>query len=258
MEPPTPVDTRRIALEVAYDGTSFLGWQRQARGRTVQGELERMLGQLSGDVPVTLTGAGRTDTGVHAAGQIAHADVTSRFDDARLAHALARMSPDDIAIRRLVTVSPRFHSRYDAISREYCYTIIERPDPFRSRYAWRVDWQLDDRLLDASAALLLGRHDFTALSKNNPDTENPVCTVDRSIWRRQSDRLEFRVRSDRFLYGMVRLLVGIQIDIARGRRQPEEIVMLIKSAAREGRSQAAPAHGLSLVEVRYPEPIFPL
>jgi tRNA pseudouridine38-40 synthase len=215
-----------------------------------------MVSQLCGNVAVTVIGAGRTDTGVHAAGQVAHVDIAARYDDAQLLHALSRMAPDDLAVRALVTVPSRFHARYDAISREYCYTIIERADPFRSRYAWRLDHSLPDDRLAEAAARLLGSHDFTALSKNNPDTPNPVCVIDRSLWQRHPDRLEYRVRANRFLYGMVRLLVGIQIDIARGRRAPEEIDILIRSAERRGRSQAAPARGLSLVEVRYPEPIF--
>ena len=253
----TAAEPRRIAMKVAYDGTSFLGWQRQATGRTVQGELENILGRLGGGSEVAVTGAGRTDSGVHAHGQVAHADITTRFDDARLHHALMRMSPPDLAIRSLVTVSSGFHARYGAISREYRYSIIDFPDPFRSRYAWRLDYPIDRERLDAASRRLPGRRDFTSLSKHNPGTPNSVCNVTCAEWKDVPGGLEFRVVADRFLYGMVRLLVGIQIDVARGKREPDEIDMLIEQAVRRDQSPAAPSLGLSLVEVLYPQPIFP-
>jgi len=242
---------RRIAFRVMYDGTDFLGWQRQARGRTVQGELERMLSRLCSDVPVTVVGAGRTDSGVHAAGQVAHADIASRYSDDDLLYTLRRMSPTDLAVYDLRTVPDDFHARYSARRRSYRYRILLRPDPFLVRYGWDLHTLPDITMLREAAQLLLGTHDFTALSKHNPDTPNPVCTIYRAEWTEEEHGLDFHVTADRFLYGMVRLLVGIQYDVGRGARSLQEIPELIASKDRARQSMAVPAKGLSLVEVEY-------
>jgi tRNA pseudouridine38-40 synthase len=244
--------TRRIAMRLAYDGTDFLGWQRQATGRTVQGVLEEMLGRLAGDRPVVVTGAGRTDSGVHAAAQVAHADIATRLHDAELLHKLGRMVPDDLAVRALATVDEQFHARYQACRRSYRYTILLRADPFRARYGWRLEHRLDRDLLDAAGAALIGGHDFTALSKHNPDTPDPICEIVSARWTDEHGELHFDVTADRFLYGMVRQLVGIQLDVARGRRQLGEIAATIDSRDRARQSPAVPGHGLSLVGVEYP------
>lgn len=244
-------ESRRIAFRIMYDGTDFLGWQRQARGRTVQGELERMLSRLCGNVPVTVVGAGRTDSGVHAHGQVAHADVALRFSDADLLHTLRRMSPPDLALYDLRTVPDDFHARYSARRRSYRYRILFRPDPFLSRYGWEVHARLDTDRLRRAAAFLVGTHDFTALSKHNPDTPNPVCTIYNAEWSEEPHGMDFHVTADRFLYGMVRLLVGIQYDVARGARNAEEIPAVIASRDRAAQSMAVPAHGLSLANVEY-------
>ncbi len=243
-------------MRIRYDGTDFLGWQRQPEGRTVQSVLEEMLTKVSGNRPVTVIGAGRTDSGVHASGQVAHADVRTRYGDADLLHALRRMSPPDLSIDALLTVSPDFHARFQACRRAYRYRIISRPDPFLARYSWLHEPPLDHDLLQRAAALLPGRRDFTPLSKHNPDTPNMICEVVRAEWHRSGEGLDFHIAADRFLYGMVRLLVGIQVDIARGRRSLEELAVVLDSADRSSQSMSAPAHGLTLVEVGYPEPIF--
>jgi tRNA pseudouridine38-40 synthase len=243
---------RRIAMRLMYDGTSFVGWQRQPNGRTVQEELEKMLSRLAGDNPVGVVGAGRTDSGVHAHGQAAHADIATRYDDAELLHALTRMAPDDIAVARLATVSDRFHARFKACARSYRYMVIYRPDPFLARYAWRVDRRLDAALLNEAAATFIGEHDFTALSKHNPDTPNMICTVTRSEWIEHDGGIDFHITADRFLYGMVRLLVGLQVDIARGGRPAEDVASVLAGRDRAAQSMSAPAHGLSLVRVDYP------
>lgn len=244
---------RRIAMKIMYDGTDFLGWQRQAVGRTVQEEIERMLFRLNGDRPVTIVGAGRTDAGVHAHGQVAHADVETRYDDADLLHALRRMSPPDLVIADLTTVPEDFHARYSARRRSYRYRIITSPDPFQSRYAWYVPIPLDLQSMREAAELLHGRHDFTTLSKHNPDTPDPLCEVYRAEWIEREHQLDFHVTANRFLYGMVRLLVGFQYDVGRGSRGAGELPGLLAVADRSLQSMAVPAVGLSLVEVGYDE-----
>lgn len=247
------VTTRRIALRLMYDGTGFYGWQRQPRGRTVQEELEKMLSRLCGDVPVHVVGAGRTDSGVHAHGQVAHAELITRYDDAALLHALRRMSPADLAVTALTSVSSEFHARYKACSRSYRYTIVRHPDPFLARYAWHHDRPLDIALLNAAAAAFLGAHDFTTFSKHNPDTPNALCRITHSEWTERDGRLEYNVTADRFLYGMVRLLVGMQVDVALGRCDVTEIESMIAARERNFQSASAPSTGLSLMDVGYPE-----
>lgn len=259
-EPPQPTQehhaARRIALLLAYDGTDFHGWQRQPNGRSVQQTVEQMLTQLCSGVPATVVGSGRTDAGVHADSQVAHADVATRLDDGRLLHALGRMAPQDLAIRSLRSVPADFHARFHAFRRTYRYRIITAPNPFLARYAYRYDAPLDIDALHRTAPMLLGQHDFTALSKHNPDTPNPVCAVDRSEWREVDGGIEFWVSSNRFLYGMVRLLVGIQLEVARGKRSAAELPEIIASRDRARQGMAAPPQGLSLVNVEYPTQIF--
>jgi tRNA pseudouridine38-40 synthase len=198
-----------------------------------------------------VVGAGRTDSGVHAHGQAAHADIATRYTDAELLHALRRMSPSDLAITHLAGVADDFHARYSARARRYRYRIIREPDPFRARYAWRIDRPLDTGILNLAAAQLLGERDFTALSKHNPDTPGTICTVMRAEWVEGEDCLDFHVTANRFLYGMVRLLVGIQVDIAQGGRPLDDISAVLATRDRSNQSTAAPAAGLSLVGVEY-------
>jgi tRNA pseudouridine38-40 synthase len=239
-----------------YDGTAFVGWQRQRNGRSVQGELERIIGRIDGDRPVSVMGAGRTDSGVHAHGQVAHVDVRSTREDAHLLHAVQRMSPPDLAVTALTTVDRDFHARFRATRRRYRYRIVFSPDPFLARYAWHVPTSLDVDLLARSAALFHGRHDFTSYSKFNPDTPDSVCDIDLCEWRATPEGIDFHIAADRFLYGMVRMIVGMQFDVARGKRAIEEIVAIRDARQRSQRIMAAPAWGLSLMEVRYPTPIF--
>ncbi len=251
------IGIRRIAMRIMYDGTDFYGWQRQREGRTVQGELERMLSAIGGNVPVSVVAAGRTDSGVHAHGQVAHADIATRYDDAELLHALERMAPADLAMTDLATVDPSFHARYHATERRYRYRILITHDPFRRRYAWLAPQQPDIDALHAASAALVGAYDFTALSKHNPDTLNPVCRVAHTEWEQQGDEYVFHIAADRFLYGMVRLIVGLQFDIARGVRSVGDIPEILEGRDRNTQSPAAPACGLSLVHVGYPADPFP-
>ena len=249
-------EKRRIAFRVAYDGTDFLGWQRQATGRTVQGVIEEMLSRLNSNRPVAVVGAGRTDSGVHAEGQVAHAEVEIRYDDSELLYTLGKMSPADLVISNLQTVPNNFHARYSARRRSYRYRIITTPNPFLARYAWHLPLELNVEAMRVAAQLLLGTHDYTTLSKHNPDTPNPICEVYRAEWVESGEQLDFYVTANRFLYGMVRLMVGFQYDVGRGSRIATELLELLKAADRGLQSMAVPAVGLSLVNVEYDELIF--
>lgn len=215
-----------------------------------------MLSRLNSNRPVAVVGAGRTDSGVHAEGQVAHAEVEIRYDDSELLYTLRKMSPADLVISNLQTVPNNFHARYSARRRSYRYRIITTPNPFLARYAWHLPLELNVEAMRVAAQLLLGTHDYTTLSKHNPDTPNPICEVYRAEWVESGEQLDFYVTANRFLYGMVRLMVGFQYDVGRGSRIATELLELLKAADRGLQSMAVPAVGLSLVNVEYDELIF--
>ena len=241
----------RLFLDIAYDGSDFLGWQRQASGRTVQGVIEVELSKLCGGRQVVVIGSGRTDTGVHAAGQVAHVDLTTKLPPDEVSAKLKRMVPPDIAIGHTAVVDDDFQARYSARRRSYVYSITLRRDPFRRRYSWAQPMTLDVDAMRATADALLGAHDFTALSKNNPDTANMICRVERVEIARDGEEMTIAIDADRFLYGMVRLIVGTLVDVGSGKKRREEVVTLLESRIRAERSTVAPACGLSLISVRY-------
>lgn len=246
----------RFALHISYDGTDFVGWQRQREGRSVQGELEHVFGRLARDTRVVVIGAGRTDAGVHANGQVAHVNMPGIYDIDDLHRRVCRMLPHDLNVSSIELVPSAFHARFRAVSRTYRYTVLRHRDPFRSRYAWLVERPLDADRLEPAAQRLVGRHDFTGLSKLNADTQDPVCLVTSARWLISNETYDFEITAERFLYGMVRLCVGLMVDIAIGRRQSEDVDRLIEAKNRSLQSPLAPARGLSLVQVQYPGDFF--
>ena len=244
--------TRRLVMTVAYDGGRFVGWQRQPNGLAVQEVLESVFSRLAGNRPVHVIGAGRTDAGVHARGQIAHVDIDWSGDPGDLLRRASRMLPSDIALRSLSDAPAGFHARFSASQRHYTYAIIRHADPFKARYAWHLDADLDESLLRRGAESLSGQHDFTGLSKVNPDTLNPRCRVSISRWSIVGGELHFDIAADRFLYGMVRLIVGLLVEVARHRRPQDDVRRAIQECDRALQSPMAPARGLALVGVDYP------
>lgn len=243
----------RYALTISYDGTDFLGWQRQRSGRTVQGELEGVLRRLNRGVDVPVTGAGRTDSGVHATGQVAHCDLSHEYEPDELRYRINRMIPDDLAIRDARPVTDDFHARFRAFRRRYRYRITFDRNPFDVRYAWHLQDALAMDEMQSAARGLLGRQDFTTLSKVNRDTPNMICEVTRLDLEQREGGLDLVIESDRFLYGMVRIITGLLVDIGRGARPVSDVPTLLVSADRSLQSQAAPARGLYFERVWYPE-----
>ncbi len=241
----------RYALKIAYDGTDFLGWQRQAVGRTVQGEIEKVLAQLNRRNKVSLVAAGRTDSGVHARGQVAHCDLDENLEPGELLYKLGRMLPRDVAILDLVRTEEVFHARFDATARAYKYRISRELNPFTARWAWYRPGDLDLSRMNLAARDLLGSHDFTALSKINLDTPQMICALDTLEIEQQEGELIIQVRADRFLYGMVRLITGLLVDIGRGKRPAGDAAEVLAARERERASSMAPAHGLRFERVWY-------
>ena len=246
----------RYQLTLAYDGTDFFGSQRQAKRRTVQGEFEKALCKL-GWTGQSVIMAGRTDTGVHATGQVASFDLDWSHSDEQLVRALNAVLPTDMAVHQARMVQSKFHPRFDASSRRYRYRLFCQPlrHPIRERFAWRVWPAIRDDLLAETATLFLGTHDFSAFGSPTTPTGGTVRTVMKAEWfQTENDGMwHFEVQADAFLYRMVRRLVFVQVAIAQG-KVPAEIIArsLAKQASAEKLPAGlAPPNGLTLVEVAY-------
>jgi tRNA pseudouridine38-40 synthase len=241
---------RNIKLIVEYDGTDFLGWQVQAEGRTVQGDISAALNQILRE-PVNLIGAGRTDTGVHARGQVANFRTTSPMEPQAVMHALNGVLKPDVSILAAEEVPEAFHSRYDAIERMYRYHLSTVPSALSRFREWYVAYKLDFDLLQRGAGVVSGFHDFTSFSKGGTEVRQYTCDVRKSIWSREGGRFVYEIRADRFVRGMVRALVGNMVDLARGYITATEFAEILECRDRSKAGMAAPPHGLFLEEVVY-------
>ncbi len=247
----------RYRAVVEYDGTDLLGFQRQAKGRTVQGELETALRRIGWAGPAVL-GAGRTDTGVHAAGQVIAFDFDWQHGTGDLTRALNANLPADIAIKALDACAPEFHPRFDARARRYRYTLYNQPvrSPLAARFAWQVWPELDLNRLQAGSRTLVGRHDFAAFG-SDPDPqggENTVRTVSLAEWRAAPGAahwLTFDIQAEAFLFRMVRSLVGALKQVGTGELTVAELEAILAAGDRSQCPPIAPAHGLCLMEVIY-------
>jgi tRNA pseudouridine38-40 synthase len=251
----------RYKLTLAYDGSGFAGSQRQAstKTRTVQGELEKALRKLGWTGPSVIL-SGRTDTGVHATGQVATADLDWSHPESDLVRALNSALPSDMAIWSAEVVDAKFHPRFDATSRRYHYRLFCQTlrDPIRERYAWRAQPAINPDLLAKAAKLLIGTHDFSAFGSPTTPKGTTVRTVTKAEWTQVAEdgTWQFEVQADAFLYRMVRRMVFVQTAIAHGKVPVETIAeALAKQFPAGARSRLpsglAPAHGLTLVEVTY-------
>jgi tRNA pseudouridine38-40 synthase len=248
----------RYQVILAYDGTDFVGSQRQANSRTVQSELEKALHKLGWSGRSVLL-AGRTDKGVHAAGQVASFDLDWGHADGDLLRALNANLPADMAARDVRIAPLKFHPRFDATSRRYRYRLFcqQVRDPLREKSAWRVWPQVDGDALKTVAALFIGQHDFASYGTPPRARSSTVRTVMNAFWQAKDDEWHFEVQANAFLYRMVRRLVFVQVAIAQGKISVEAVARSLAGPA-EGveRSELlaglAPAHGLTLVEVTYP------
>lgn len=246
---------RRIRFTLHYDGAEFFGWQAQPRQRTVQGELEAVLGRLFA-APATVIGSGRTDRGVHATGQVAAVDAPSRWEPQTLRRAMNALLPRDIWVADASDTGFRFHPRYDAVSRAYVYRVGLTPDarsPFHARWCWPLAEPVDLVSMQESARGLVGDHSFRAFAKAGQEERGDRCTVTVAEWRGWDPAgLEFHVAANRFLHHMVRYLVGTLVAIGRGQRPMQDVAGLLAPATRLVTSPPAPPQGLYLREVVYP------
>jgi len=253
-----------IRLIVSYNGTAYAGWQRQANAVAVQEVLEAALARLLG-TPVRLVGASRTDAGVHARGQAAHLEpppaVVRRLGPRGLVHCANHLLPADIRILDAQPMPDGFHARRAAAGKEYVYRLSRAAvlSPLDAPYAVRVPARLDVATMRRAAALLPGRHDFSAFANAGGSHTQPFRTLATAALEEDGEELRFRVIGDGFLRGMVRALVGTLLEVGLGRRSPEELATLLAGgAARAAVGATAPAHGLVLERVLYPPAWQPL
>ncbi|MDR2885678.1 MAG: tRNA pseudouridine(38-40) synthase TruA [Rikenellaceae bacterium] len=264
----------RFFLELSYRGTAYNGWQRQPASPTVQQALEEALSTLLRE-DVTIVGAGRTDTGVHAAYYVAHFDTAHDLvagDEnrpprrgvsvymgtpaAEFCYHLNALLPDDIAVSAVRRVRDDAHARFDARRREYRYHILPRKDPFRRDTTWQYYVPLDLEAMNRAAAMLLEHDDFTTFSKLHAANKTTICRVVKSQWENVNGELIYAVASDRFLRNMVRSLVGTLVDVGRGKITPERFGEILRAHDRSLVSGSAPAQGLFLSDVDYPDEIY--
>ena len=244
--------SERFRVQLAYDGTDFSGSQYQVEQRTVQGELEEALTKISWKGKRVLF-AGRTDAGVHAAGQVVAFDMEWDHPEEKLERALNAVLPADIAVARIQRTRSDFQPRYDALSRKYHYRILNSPvrDPLQERYHWRVWPELDLRLMKKESRFLLGRHDFAALGTPHKPGGSTIREIKRVCWNKNKDSLVFEIVGDAFLYHMVRRIVMTIVKIGKHQEPAGGIRDYLGNPAGPPAQGLAPAQGLSLMKVEY-------
>jgi tRNA pseudouridine38-40 synthase len=246
----------RYFLECAYLGERYSGWQRQPNADSVQAVLEEALSTLLG-AETALTGAGRTDAGVHARLMPAHFDSETQLEAGELSHRLNRFLPEDITILRIVPVRDDAHARFDAVSRSYEYWLINRRDPFLQGRAHYIYGDLNFERMNQAALGMLGKRDFECFSKSNTDVKTFHCDLKEAEWRRESEHLwVFHITADRFLRNMVRAVVGTLLEIGQGKREVSWIQEVLDSRNRSAAGASVAAKGLYLTRVNYPDDIW--
>ena len=262
-----PHTTRRILLRVAYDGTGYHGWQVQPNARTIEGELNRVLTQLTGE-EIQVTGASRTDAGVHALGNVAVFDTASRIPAEKFSYALNQRLPEDIVVQSSVQVDDDFHPRHCDCQKTYEYDILNRtfPLPAYRNTAYFLYGDLDLDAMGRACRAFLGEHDFASFCAAGAQVQTTVRTIyslevleqpltgaGRGVQLQQSPErlLTIRVRGNGFLYNMVRIIAGTLVEVGRGHIRPEEVEGIIAACDRAKAGPTAPARGLRLIEIKY-------
>ncbi len=246
----------RYLIQLAYKGTNFNGWQRQTHGKaiTIQGSLEHSLSLILRE-KIQITGAGRTDTGVHASFYVAHFDTKQNIDTQKITHKLNSFVSKDITIIKIHRVPDNFHARYSALSRTYKYFIHTRPNPFLQEFSHYVYYPLDVDKMKQATRILSNYQDFKAFSKAHSGTKHYLVELHKAQWTQENDKLIFTISANRFLRNMVRAIVGTMLEIGRGKLSIDQMEKLIQARSRHLSTFTAPANGLFLIDIKYPQEI---
>lgn len=247
-----PAPERNLGLVVEYDGTSFSGFQRIPGKRTIQGELERALSRVAKE-SIIIVGAGRTDSGVHALGQVVSFKLKSSIPMDRLPIALNSLLPKDIVVADALNMISGFHARYSAKARTYEYTILntEQPSALIGRYSWHMPRDINLRTMRRAAKDLIGVHDFTSFSVSDPNVKEHTRDLMELSISRSGDLVKIRIVANAFLRGMARIIVGTLVEVGQGRRKATEIIKILEARDRQMAGKTAPACGLVLMGVNY-------
>ena len=244
---------RNFKVTLQYEGTRYQGWQKQeSTDNTIQRKLEALLSRMAGS-KVEIQGSGRTDAGVHAAGQVANFHLDTDQSPSQIMDYMNFYLPEDIAVISIEEVPERFHSRLNAKGKTYLYRVINSPVPhiFDRKYAWTVEEKLDVDAMRKAAAFLEGTHDYKAFTSLKKSKKSTVRTVERILIECVDDEIRFTFRGDGFLYHMVRIMMGTLIEVGLHKKKPEEITGIFEKGLRENAGELVPAKGLTLLEVRY-------
>lgn len=240
-------------MVIAYDGSRYNGWQKQGNTKdTIQGKLEKVLEKLEGR-EVEVIGAGRTDAGVHALGQVANVKLESKINGETLLQYLNQYLPEDIAVLSVKEVPMRFHSRLNATEKTYLYRIYrsEIPNPFIRKYTVTITEKLDIEKMRMAAELLIGEHDFKSFCSLKKSKKSTIRTLYSITIEEIEEEIRISVRGNGFLYHMVRIIVGTLLEVGTGKKKPEEIEQILEKGERQAAGKTALAHGLFLKEVKY-------
>jgi tRNA pseudouridine38-40 synthase len=248
----------RYFLYCSYKGANYHGWQVQPNGISVQETLTNALRTILRYDELEITGAGRTDAGVHAEMMTAHFDVPQPITDScQLVEKLNALLPKDIAVIKILPVQPDAHARFDAVSRRYEYRVTTRKDVFQTELLVKVNKTLDFDKMNEAAQCLMSFRDFTSFSKLHTDVKTNNCMISHAVWKPQNDsEWTFSIEADRFLRNMVRAIVGTLFEVGCGKISMDEFKQIIEAKDRGQAGSSAPAQGLYLMEVKYPEAIF--
>ena len=241
---------KRYLVKLEYDGSEFVGWQIQPEGRTVQSVLEDALERLYSEV-VRVTASGRTDSGVHAAGQVVHFNAADRFSSVELRRALNHFLPEDVKVLDVKPVADDFHARFDARWRWYRYRVFQQERAIERKYGWHPRFQFDPEILKRCAAEVAGEHDFTPFVRKDPELDHYRCSIQAAHWLQSGDEWQFHIVANRFLRHMVRSLVGTMLDVSRGRFSVDEFIEIIHQSSEDQSLYTAPSAGLCLMRVGY-------
>ena len=244
----------RYFIDLSFNGKNYHGWQHQPNATTIQDILEKTLSTMLRE-NIKITGAGRTDTGVHAKQMIAHFDFNELEDLSNFVFKLNSFLPKDISINNIIPVKEESHARFDAIQRTYEYVITCKKDPFLQDFAYFIHQLPDINTMNEASKLLLNYNDFQCFSRSKTDVKTYHCIIKEVNWKLENDKLTFTISADRFLRNMVRAVVGTLLEIGYGTISMDGLHEIIKSKDRSNAGKSVPAHGLYLTGVIYPKGI---